>query len=71
MYVGVLTAILGFAVWWWSGAVLIYAAFVAIAFHLRVLFYEEPRLAQSFESEFARYRSEVPRWLPGLKPRRS
>jgi len=67
MYVGVLVAILGLALWWWSSSVLIYAVVVAIAFHLRVLIYEEPRLTRSFASDFAEYRARVPRWLPRLR----
>ena len=67
MYVGVLTAILGLAIWWWSESVLLYAVAVAVAFHLRVLIYEEPLLAKSFESDFARYRADVPRWFPSLR----
>lgn len=69
MYVGVLLAVLGLALWWWSRSVLIYAVGVAIAFHLRVLIYEEPRLTQSFASDFAQYRARVPRWLPRWLPR--
>ena len=66
MYVGVLLAVLGLALWWWSRSVLIYAVGVAIAFHLRVLMYEEPRLTQSFGADFAQYRARAPRWLPRL-----
>lgn len=69
MYVGVLTAILGLAIWWWSPSVLTYAVGIALVFHFRVLIYEEPRLAESFASDFTRYRAEVPRWLPRLRNR--
>jgi protein-S-isoprenylcysteine O-methyltransferase Ste14 len=66
MYVGVLTAILGWALWFWSGRVGLYFALFALAFHARVLLYEEPRLLRSFGADFARYRARVPRWFPRL-----
>ena len=70
MYVGVLTAVLGWALWFWSGWVAFYFVFMALAFHARVLLYEEPALARSFGGEFARYRESVPRWIPRRLPRR-
>ena len=47
----------------WSWPVLVYAAVVAVAFHLRVLLYEEPVLTKSFGDEYAAYKSRVPRWV--------
>jgi protein-S-isoprenylcysteine O-methyltransferase Ste14 len=41
---------------------------VAIAFHLRVLIHEEPKLAELFGDEFAAYRRRVPRWIPRFTP---
>jgi protein-S-isoprenylcysteine O-methyltransferase Ste14 len=64
MYVGVLTAILGQAWWYRSTGVLAYAAVIALMFHLRVVLYEEPRLARDFGADFDAYRARVPRWLP-------
>src|SRR5690349_10277771 len=43
MYVGVVTAIVGQAVWFRSRDAAIYAAAVAIMFHITILIYEEPR----------------------------
>ena len=65
MYVGVLTAVIGEAVWFWSSLILVYAAILAIGFHLRVLLYEEPKLQELFGESFASYRARVPRWIPG------
>jgi protein-S-isoprenylcysteine O-methyltransferase Ste14 len=31
--------------------------------HLRILFYEEPRLNEAFGDSWQRYRMDVPRWL--------
>ena len=67
MYVGVLTAILGWAILFQSRAVLIYALVVFGCFHLFVLFYEEPHLARVFGEEYERYRARVNRWLPGWR----
>lgn len=63
MYVAVTTVLLGWTVWFASTTLLVYAAAVLAAFHLRVLFYEEPRLAASFGDDWADYRKRVPRWL--------
>jgi protein-S-isoprenylcysteine O-methyltransferase Ste14 len=64
MYVGVLTAIGGFALAMHSSGTLLYGVAVAIAFHLRVLLYEEPRLEREFGDEFTAYCARVPRWIP-------
>ena len=64
MYVGVVTAIEGFAVAKDSWATVVYGILVAIAFHLRVLLYEEPRLSREFGAEFRAYCGRVPRWFP-------
>jgi protein-S-isoprenylcysteine O-methyltransferase Ste14 len=67
MYVGVVAMIVGQAAWFRSAAVLIYAVVIAIAFHARVVLFEEPRLAQLFGAAYADYRAYVPRWLPHLR----
>jgi protein-S-isoprenylcysteine O-methyltransferase Ste14 len=71
MYVGVVAMIVGQALWFGSGAVLIYAAVIAIAFHVRVVLVEEPRLAKMFGAAYADYRAYVPRWLPRLRRTRT
>jgi len=40
-------------------------AAVALAFHLAVLFIEEPSLTRQFGQEYVDYRAQVRRWLPG------
>lgn len=70
MYVGVLTAIVGIALAKRSWGAAIYAIAVAVAFHLRVVLYEEPRLTREFGASFDEYRRQVPRWLPRLSRRR-
>jgi protein-S-isoprenylcysteine O-methyltransferase Ste14 len=69
MYVGLIMAVLGHAIVARSSAVVFYAAILAIAFHLRVLMYEEPQLRALFGREYADYCARVNRWLP--RPARS
>jgi protein-S-isoprenylcysteine O-methyltransferase Ste14 len=63
MYLSVLVVLFGWSVMYLSLLLLGYAVCVALAFHLRVLFYEEPRLNGSFGEQWQRYRERVPRWL--------
>jgi protein-S-isoprenylcysteine O-methyltransferase Ste14 len=63
MYLAVVVVLLGWSIWFASRTLLIYTSGVAIAFHLRVLLYEEPRLASGFAEAWKDYRSAVPRWL--------
>lgn len=42
----------------------VYACLLALAFHLRVVYYEEPHLARSFPREWELYRATVGRWWP-------
>jgi protein-S-isoprenylcysteine O-methyltransferase Ste14 len=67
MYVAVLTVVLGWTLIFGSTWLAIYLVTLAIAFHLRVLFYEEPRLRQQFTTEWGAYFTTVPRWLPRLR----
>ena len=64
MYVGVASIILGEAILFRAGALWAYAALVGLAFHLRVLWYEEPALRRLFGESYVKYCAEVPRWLP-------
>jgi protein-S-isoprenylcysteine O-methyltransferase Ste14 len=71
MYVGVLTAIAGEAVLFWSRGVAIEFFLAWLAMDLFVRLYEEPRLTAQFPKEYARYRHHVSRWVPRMKPRES
>jgi protein-S-isoprenylcysteine O-methyltransferase Ste14 len=64
MYVGVLLIVVGWSLLAGSRLVGIYAAILAVGFHLRVLTYEEPWLARTFGDEWTRYSAAVHRWLP-------
>ena len=67
MYVGVVTMILGQALLFSDGRLLIYAAIVWLSFHLFVLVYEEPTLGRRFGESYRRYRAAVPRWIPRMR----
>jgi protein-S-isoprenylcysteine O-methyltransferase Ste14 len=63
MYVGVLSVILGQALFFASARLALYAAAVFCAFHAFVLFYEEPALRRRFGPSHDRLCARVPRWL--------
>ena len=63
MYVGVLLILVGWAVGFHSLSLLLYAAIVLIAFHLRVRMGEEPWLRETHHDKWTRYASHVPRWV--------
>lgn len=65
-YVAVLAMLVGQALVLGSGRLLLYAAAVGAAFHLFVLYHEEPTLRRRFGEDFEAYCRRVPRWLPRL-----
>jgi protein-S-isoprenylcysteine O-methyltransferase Ste14 len=67
MYVGVVTALLGEALFFESRALAIYAAIVWLVFHLFVVLYEEPHLRDTFGADYETYLGAVPRWIPRVR----
>ena len=63
MYVAVLVILSGWALYFDSRTLWTYAAIVAMAFHLRVIYGEEPWLARTHGAAWTAYRARVPRWL--------
>jgi protein-S-isoprenylcysteine O-methyltransferase Ste14 len=63
MYVAVFTAIIAQVAIYKEGDIAIYAAVMAVAFHLVVVFIEEPHLARERGPEYEEYCRRVPRWL--------
>jgi protein-S-isoprenylcysteine O-methyltransferase Ste14 len=63
MYLAVLTILVGWAIGFGSPRLALYAAAVAVAFHLRVLLNEEPFLARTHGDAWQQYRARVRRWL--------
>lgn len=69
IYLGALTVLLGWNVMFGGTGLLIYTLCVAIGFHLFVVLYEEPHLAQQFGVEYSLYCEKVGRWLPRFRRR--
>lgn len=63
MYIGVLLILLGWAMAFGGRTLWLYAAGVAIAFHLRVVLGEEPWLAGTHGEAWSAYQERVPRWF--------
>jgi len=64
MYVGVLSVVTGWSVYFWSWRLLVYAGVLTLGFHLFVVLYEEPRLARQFGESYELYCRAVGRWVP-------
>ena len=67
MYVGVAGCVAGWSLVSGSPLLAAYVGAFAVAFHLRIVLYEEPTLARQFGSEWTQYCASVNRWLPGLR----
>ncbi len=65
MYLGVLTILLGEALFFGSVSLLLYTAAAAVVFTAAVLGYEEPHLRRQFGEPYTRYVTSVRRWIPG------
>jgi protein-S-isoprenylcysteine O-methyltransferase Ste14 len=64
MYIGMVTLLVGEAVFFRSLSLLAVAAGAALTFHLWVVFYEEPKLRRTFGGSYLEYCSRVHRWRP-------
>jgi len=71
MYVGVLAAIFGQALFFADVRVAAYGVIVWLMFHAFVWLYEEPTLQRLFGAEYDAFRANVPRWIPRLTPWRA
>jgi len=63
LYVAVLLILSGWAIGFRSWPVALYAVVVLVAFQLRIVLHEEPRLARAFADNWIQYRERVSRWL--------
>jgi protein-S-isoprenylcysteine O-methyltransferase Ste14 len=70
MYVGVLSLVIGQAIWFEAPVLFGYAAFAFAGFFAFVVFYEEPALKRKFGDTYDRYRAAVPRFVPRFKRNR-
>jgi protein-S-isoprenylcysteine O-methyltransferase Ste14 len=67
MYVGGVIILLGWLIWSPSLPLILAPIVFLVAFHLFVLFYEEPTLHHKFGKPYEDYLSNVPRWIPKFK----
>jgi len=63
MYVGMLLVLIGEFIITKSVHLLAYTIVVGLAFHLFVIFVEEPRLTRDFKTEYLDYMNRVRRWF--------
>lgn len=67
MYVGLVAILVGEALLYQAGSILVYAAALGLGFHLFVVAYEEPNLRGRFGDSYAAYLQDVPRWIPRMR----
>ncbi len=67
MYAGGILALLGWAVWSPSLALIVAPFLFFAATHLFVTIYEEPTLENKFGAAYEEYLQKVPRWIPRLR----
>jgi protein-S-isoprenylcysteine O-methyltransferase Ste14 len=67
MYVAVLAAIVGQALWFGQPILLGYAVLVWAAVVSFVRVYEEPHLAERYGESYRAYRDAVPGWIPRVR----
>ncbi len=63
MYIAVTLILLGWAWAFAHAGLFVYAIVVAVAFHIRVVFGEEPWLAKTYGDEWEAYARRVGRWF--------
>ena len=63
MYVGMLLILIGEVLFTGSFRLLVYTLAVGVAFHLFVIFIEEPRLTKDFKADYLNYMNSVNRWF--------
>lgn len=71
MYTGVITVLAGEGLLFRNGHMVVYLGIIWLIMHLFVSLYEEPTLARRYGEEYARFKRNVPRWIPRVTPWRS
>jgi len=67
MYVGALSVVTGQFLWFGSLWLVVYGGAALLAFHLFIVFYEEPTLRKQFGNSYVEYCQRVPRWIPRVR----
>lgn len=68
MILGVLTMLIGEAIFFKSAAITYWALLFLLINHIYFIISEEPGLEERFGEEYAEYKENVPRWIPRIKP---
>lgn len=68
MYIGVVAAIVGQAIWVGRPILFGYALVIWVAVASFVRWYEEPHLTERFGADYRAYRAAVPAWIPRRHP---
>jgi protein-S-isoprenylcysteine O-methyltransferase Ste14 len=68
MISGVLAILIGETLAFWSGALLLWTALVFALNAIYMPLVEEPGLSERFGADYDRYRENVRRWVPRLRP---
>ncbi len=68
MITGVVLILLGEALYVGSGAMLLWAIWFFCMNTAYFIFLEEPSMTRRFGEDYLRYKKNVPRWLPRLRP---
>ena len=68
MFLGMLQIVLGEGLYFQSLAILIYLVTLCFFGHFFIVLGEERRLEGQFGEEYCRYKREVGRWIPSMRP---
>lgn len=68
MISGVALLLIGQALFWGSWRVGLWAGIFICLNHVYFVFSEEPGLEKRFGKDYRRYKANVPRWIPRLRP---
>ena len=63
MYLGVMTMVLGEAIYFQQSVLLRYVVILFVIFHLVVVLIEEPHLGDKFGEEYKQYKKKTRRWF--------
>ena len=67
IYLGALLVQLGYIIWFGSGVMISYFLFFVLAYHILIVFVEEPILRNTFGAAYEEYSKNVPRWIPHIR----
>lgn len=66
VYLGALLVQVGYIAWFGSGVAISYFLLFLLAYHILIVFIEEPILRNTFGTAYDDYMKKVPRWIPRI-----